>query len=497
MKTHIIRLEHHDDATSIRDKMSWSKAARILLAFPKRRIPALRALDLSLIQREAGRLGAQLALVTHDREISANAMDLGVPVFTNIPEAQRQYWSRPREKRHLAPHESQLPELLVRRTEFSHKGEPNRPQWLRMVGFFLGVSGVFLLVLFFIPSATITIVPQRLMQSLTLKFWANPKVSIPTANGGMPAQIQHLTVEGSLEGTANAFTTIAETAAVGKLTLTNLTESQVIVPIGTVFSSINNPKIRFASTQAVNILAGIGQSAEADIQSLAAGTGGNVPENTIQAVEGSIGLSISATNPQATTGGSDRRVRAAGEQDYNRLYDSLLTTLSESAISKMDAAAGDQLTLIPSSLKLEKILADEHFPAIGEPADIIRIDLRLEFAALAVQEKDIEEVARLALDADLPVGQNFKTNDISITVLSVPTTDADGIVRWTARASRTIVPQMDVEQIIQQLLGRPVQQAKEIIAAQVPLATQPEISQFPSFWNRLPYLPFRLHVVEK
>ncbi len=497
MKTLVIRLEHHDDATSIRDKMSWSNAARILLAFPKRRIPELRALDLSLIQREAGRLGGQLALVTRDSEISANAINLGIPVFASIPEAQRLPWSRPRQKRRLEPHENHLPELLESRTESHPERESAAPPWLRMSGFILGLAGIFSLVLFFIPSATITIVPQRLEQSLTLKLWANPQITIPTANGGMPAQVQRITVEGKQEGSAGAYITVADTAAAGRLTLTNLTTSQVSVPAGTVFLSVKTPPIRFASRQSVNIPAGVGQTTEVDVQALTAGAVGTLAENTIQAVEGPIGLLISATNLQATSGGSDRRVRAASEQDYNQLYDMLLTSLSESAITKMGTIAGDQLALIPSSLKLEKILSDDHYPPVGEPADIIRLDLRLEFTALAVQKKDIQKVARLALDAGLPEGYTFISNEISMAISSIPTIDDIGNVRWTVQASRPIVPQWDESQMIQGLLGLPIKQAVAIMTTQLSLATQPEIMMFPPFWDRLPYLPFRIHVVEK
>lgn len=497
MKTHVIRLEHHDDATSIRDKMSWSKAARILLAFPKRRIPALKALDLNLIQREAGRLGGQLALVTRDVEISDNAAALGIPVFTSIPEAQHQPWSRPRQKKHLVQHESRLPELLQRREEFRPRAESTDPRWLRIFGFSFGMAGIFALALFFIPTATITVEQRHVVQSLALKLYANPEITTATTNGGVPARLQRITVEGSLEGEANSFTTVADTKAEGILTLTNLTQSEVVVPAGTVFLSSTNPVIKYISIQAVTLLAGVDQKADVRIQAITAGANGNVAENSIQAIEGSIGLMISANNSKATTGGSDHSVRSASEQDYDQLFDKLFTSLSKDAIQQMTNAAGVEQVLIPSSLKLEKTLRHERLPAVGEPSDTINLTLRLEFSALSVDKKDFEQAARLALDASIPAGYAPGPNGIRLSDVTTPVMDSNGVIRWTLKAYRAINPVWDVAQTVNHLAGKTVPQAVSILNEELPLTDQPAISIFPPIWNRLPYLPFRIQMVEK
>src|SRR5574340_253718 len=103
MKTQILRLETHDDTASIRDKIAWAKAGRILLAFPKRRPPKLSKLDFILIHRNVTQSGAQLAITTRDPDTIRLANILDIPVFPSIQAAQRSPWLVVNRKRRVIP----------------------------------------------------------------------------------------------------------------------------------------------------------------------------------------------------------------------------------------------------------------------------------------------------------------------------------------------------------------------------------------------------------
>jgi hypothetical protein len=64
LKTTIIALEDHDDLVSVRDRLAWAKTPRIVLTWPKYARVPLTVLDLVVLQRHAGALGARLGLVT-------------------------------------------------------------------------------------------------------------------------------------------------------------------------------------------------------------------------------------------------------------------------------------------------------------------------------------------------------------------------------------------------------------------------------------------------
>lgn len=98
MKTFVIQLEAIDDALSIRDKMGWSKAKRILLVWAVKG-PQLAPIDLRLIQRRSAQLGAQLAIVCRDEKIIASAQDSGIVIFSSVQKAQRGFWHVPRGKK--------------------------------------------------------------------------------------------------------------------------------------------------------------------------------------------------------------------------------------------------------------------------------------------------------------------------------------------------------------------------------------------------------------
>jgi len=497
MKTYIIRLESHDDVTSIRDKIAWSKATRILLAFPQHRSPLLGQVDLNLICRQAEQLGSQVALVAKDRELSANARSLGIPVFASIAEAQRQPWMLPRRRRGVIPQVDRNIEVIARGETFRPVGNQSIPRWARVAVFMLGLTSFFALIFIFIPSATIHITPQRIEQELTMEFWANQVVPAASAAGGLPVREQSTIVEGSLEAVGSLRTTIGYKTAEGRLILTNLTDSLIEVPTDTVFQTSGQPRARFVTRQAVVIPAGVGQTAEVPVQALTAGAAGNVPAHTIQAVEGSLGWLIAATNPEPTTGGSDREALAASEQDYEQLYDTLLTSLIADALEQMEMSAGEPVMLVPGSLKVNEVLNNTRIPPTGQPTDRIRLDLRLEFSALAVAISDIESAARLALNASLPEGYQPISNGVNIVNLGEPIVDESGTIRWKGRISRMVEKVWDADEILGDIAGLMVHQASTEISTRLNLTNPPEIMINPSWWIRMPFLAFRMKMVEK
>src|SRR4051794_19234287 len=98
MKLQVIQLEAHDDVTSVRDRLSFVKSDRVLLVWPRDASVLCRKLDLVLIQREAARRKAKLALITSDPQVIENADDLNISTFKSIQAGQTIHWKQPRNK---------------------------------------------------------------------------------------------------------------------------------------------------------------------------------------------------------------------------------------------------------------------------------------------------------------------------------------------------------------------------------------------------------------
>ena len=98
MKSNVeyVQLESGDDATAVRDRLSFIRGRRVLLIWPESGTALRRKLDLVLIQREAKRRAIQLALVTHDEDVIRSAHELGISSFETIGASERKRWKRGR-----------------------------------------------------------------------------------------------------------------------------------------------------------------------------------------------------------------------------------------------------------------------------------------------------------------------------------------------------------------------------------------------------------------
>src|SRR5579859_6089465 len=98
MRLQIIQLEPYDDVASVRDRLGFVQADRVLLVWPKAGTVLTRKLDLVLVQRAAARSGMRLALVTHDPEVTTSATELNISVFGSVDAGSTIRWKRPRDK---------------------------------------------------------------------------------------------------------------------------------------------------------------------------------------------------------------------------------------------------------------------------------------------------------------------------------------------------------------------------------------------------------------
>ncbi|MEN4013424.1 MAG: baseplate J/gp47 family protein [Bellilinea sp.] len=495
MKTHIIRLESFDDFISIRDKMSWAKAARILVVFPRRRPPQLERLDLTLLQRRARALGCVLGLVTQDKDTLTFARDLGLATFPTIPAAQRMPWRSAQRRYKFRPgRKNRKPEIDTLRSRASQSQPRSLNTAERIFFFLLGLTGFLALMFFFLPTATVRFEPKRQEQTLAMRVWASPDIPAALPSGAIPAEEIRMVVSGNLEAETTHAVRIGERSATGSVLLTNLTENEVKVPQGSVFRSQDEPPVRFESTQEVIIPAGSGQTIHAPIRALEAGSRANLPTGSIQVIEGGLGLFAAVDNPERTSGGSDRLSRAASEQDYSRMYDTLITSLAEDALQQIENQLKADQVLVAETLSIVRILESMIQPEVGVPADRIRLTLKVEYRAWAYNQADLIRVASDALNASMLPGTRALEETLNIERLDAPQWKPGEPIYFQIRVSRIAQQAYEPAQITAWVRGLPVENARQILTERLDLATPAEIDLHPSWWLRLPYLTFRIAV---
>lgn len=494
MKTQIITLESHDDLISVRDRLSWAKTPRILLVWPKYEKVTLRQVDLKVLQRHALSLGAQLGLVTRARRVREDAEALGIPVFVSTGQAQRLAWPNPRRRRW--PHHAPRKDLREKREQV----QAGEAAWraypsVRVGSFTVGVLSVLILVALFIPRAQVTLQPESKMQSVVLPVSASPSVESVFITGSIPARELRTVVEGDQTIIVTGEGIIPQSRAKGVALFRNLTQQAVMIPAGTVIHSADAQRIRFVTTRDGIVEAGVGETLELPIEALEGGLAGNLEAEVVNAVEGRLGLLISVTNPEPLKGGRELASVQASEADRKRAKNLLMKKLESDARAGLanEIHSGD--ILFEDTFAVSQILSEDYDPPAGAVGTTLTLTMQMEYSVLYAAASDLTELASLALNASLPSGFSAASEAITVKPVSAPLRSANDTTRWTVRAERKIVQQINVAQVAQAIQGVGSGKAQTQLEKNFPLASSPEINLSPSWWPWVPIVPFRISVV--
>jgi len=504
MKTCVVQLENHDDVISTQDKISWSKASRVLLVWPRRGKVLQRSVDLLLVLRCCQRLGAQLAVVTGDGEVIGNAHDLGIPVYSSVEQAQMAYWGPPHGGKVMSRLSSTMqrqPLEVQKLREMRRQSQvaPSQNRILRLALFAAGVIAFLALVLFFAPGASITLTPLEQVQQISLPVQAQSALQVVNLSGGMPAHVLSVVVEGKDQLTSSGYAHAPEGYASGEVLLTNLTDQEVELPAGTIVLTAGAAPARFAMTHAVQVPSGPGRARSAAVKAVLPGLGGNVAAGAIQAIEGPAGWRVAVANPLPISGGSERIIPAPTRFDAQKLREKLLASLRQMALEELRANVAPGQIMLDGSLRVRTVLEEIQEPAEGQPADVIQLALRVEYEAWYVAETDLQSIAQAALDANLPAcyqplpgtfTYQFQMQDQG--TLDNP---EERNFQGQLVAKRTIQATWSDAAAIQAVTGQRLAEAGAILSNRLALSATPVIEVYPPWWNRLPFLPARITLV--
>ena len=497
MKTQIITLESHDDLISVRDRLSWAKTPRILLVWPKYEKVTLRQVDLKVLQRHASSLGAQLGLVTRTRHVREDAEALNIPVFESAGEAQRVAWPQAPRKRlpRRIPSAPAKDLRDLRREQVSVREEAWRSHPVVRVGMFaVGVASVLVLVALFIPRAQVTLNPILKTQSVVLPVMASPSIDSVFITGSLPAREKRVIVEGEQTVIVTGEGVIPQSKARGVAQFRNLTQQAVTIPAGVVVSAAN---VRFVTTEEGNVDAGVGRKIELPVEAIEGGLAGNLDPETINAIEGRLGLSLSVTNPEPTTGGRELASAQASDADRTRVKSFLMKILDDSAREKFSNEVDSGDILFENTMSVSQILSEEYDPPAGAAGTKLTLTMHVEYSILYTSAADLTRLALLALNASLPSGFRAAAGSDAVTIKAVttPLLDDDSSARWTMRAERKIIQFVDPALVSQLIQGLGSRAAQSRLEETLPLASSPEIKLSPSWWPWVPIVPFRISVV--
>jgi hypothetical protein len=496
MKTAIIQLDPFDNIISIREKIVWSKTQRILLVWPNKGKIKLDPMEIILILRSAESLGAQISVVTDEPVIINQLKELGVSIFSSIPEAQKKPWRKPKiRNRSLLSINS---DRNWNQVKFERKSQHQNKELsihIRWLVFAVGLLSTILIIFIFIPSAQITLYPKLEEQEILMNFRSDPSIKDINVTGAIPFRRIDIEMESQLEGEGTGIIRIPDKKATGKVTFRNLFDREIFIPEGTIVRTGGDPLIRFETTMEAILKSGIESQIEVPILSLSGGTAGNVPIGSITSIENDLGGNIVVVNTDATYGGVDIKTFSPTENDYEKLKIELIDLLIMNSIEEIRETYPQAILIPEKTIKIEEIIAEERIPEVGHPAERHVLRIRANVSGWIFTDEDIEKTVALAMNADLNNQFHAIEGDMDIEIIDDSVTFDGNQLQWKVKAKREISPFIDENFIIQSILGLKIETAKSILKNEINMSDAPIIIVSPSFWKYLPFLPFRINMV--
>ncbi len=498
MKTQILHLESFDDIHSIKDQISWGQGERVILVWPLRGQLLEHKLDLKIIQRHTQARGMKLAIVTSNRNIRLLASELNIPVFRSLRQAKQLPWEY--------MHPEDLP-LKIRPTRKKNlrKADPKirleeKPTWLdqpttRGIAFSLGIIACLSLLVFFLPSAKVYLSPVSETQELNLSITANPSINTYNLSGTVPAQQISIVVEGRDELNTTGEVKTPDEAARGEVVFINLTLQPITIPQRTIVRTLDSPPIRFATTTAEVLPGQAGATRNVAVEALNPGEEGNLPTDSLIVVEGSLGLYVSATNPEPTTGGSERISAAPTPEDYDSLSALLLAALWETALSEAQAGLAPNDIILNTSPNEVSILEETFSPSEPQPTITLSLLQRAEFDFIIVSWQIFQEMINSILNATLPSGFTPLQGTLIMSPLSTPEFKEDNTAIWEVKTQREVYTLGNISESIRGVRGNNISDVYKSLSETLSLEIPPEIDTTPSWWPWLPFTEMRIEVI--
>jgi hypothetical protein len=498
VKTQIIQLSQNEDVISVRDKMSWSQARRILLVWPEYGSVLRMKLELNLVARTAASMGAQLALITADAQVRFYARQLEVDVFDNLASALDTQWSN-KARKIFAPQKTLQHEELIKLGQSLHPkitGLTARPA-ARIIFLALSVLALFALGIFILPGAKIILFPQVENQSIVFDLIADPAIhSINYSTRSLPSYTEEVIVEGHDTLPASGSVSVPDKAATGSLRFTNETDRMITIPARTIVATQGANPIRFITTSPNDTNLSPDQSVILSAQAVRPGSSGNLAAGQLVIIEANFEPGLSVVNIEATKGGSEASVASPTPQDMTSLHQRLESTLLQDALVKLQSSLPEADFLITPTITNVETLSETFFPLAGGAGNQLELSLKVRVQSQVVSGTNLAAFINPIMDSYTPPGYAPLRSTLVTLHLRTPIISEDGKAHWTVRAERQVRADIPPERVAQLVTGKTVIQASQRLSSTYPIAEQASIILSPTWWPRLPFLPMRIEVIQ-
>ena len=500
VKTQIIQLEIHDDTISVKDKMDWSQAPRVLLIWPERGKVMKSRLDLILLERYCSAHGSQLAILTPELEVRYQAEEAGIPVFQSRKTAQLQPWRK--SFREFRRRDVEQQASKPRDYDFFNREEriirKEIPIWGKITLFTVSVLAVLAIGALLLPSADVLILKEEIQQEIVIPIIADPTAKEINISGIIPSREIVVLLDQTASRAASGQIPLPDEYAQGEVLFTNLTDEPIDIPKNTILSTGGENPVLFITLFPKKTTGEKGELSIVRIQALEAGSSGNILGGQITRINQAFGADLSVENVEPTTGGTDLFIPAPNQQDRDSLSSSLAEEMKGMALVKIqEQLFSEDYLLNPDLIRIEIIL-NEFSPSADSIGDTLALTRKARYSMDYVSGKDLRTLASNSIKARY-LGEDLTPimESLRLTQLSNPESGSNHTFIWDLGIIWNEIREIPEYEVIQLVLGEKPADAEKILEKSLDLTETPQIILSPNWWFRLPALPFRINIIQE
>jgi hypothetical protein len=491
-----VYLETSDTPEAIRERLRSVQGKQVLLVVPRGCLGLDCLVDLKLLGRQAIALDKEVALVTRDRELKELAKRLGFRTFSSVERGQRANWkgSKPQAQRFFAvspryrPSSGAMPAPVGSETLRLGEAILFSSMFLAM----LALLGLVLIV--FAPSATVTLEPVTYPISTTITIQANPDLEdLDFINLRVPARVVEIEVVGSDQIATTAMRDEPDARATGEVVFTNKRSQATTVISGTIVTTSAGTTIRFLTTEEVTLPPRVGGRARAPLEAIEPGPSGNVPAYSINRVEGPMDRQVNVINVAPTKGGAMSQVTYVTNADKEQLGEALLERLKLEGYDALVMELSEE-EFLPSESLVAFVLSETYDRFPGDAADSLGLHMRILVRGTVIDREDAELLGLRMLQLEVREGFQLLSEETEFQIGEVSEADYDGTLTFEMRAQGVTWVEIDEADIREGIIGKSVVQVEEYLTRQLRLVREPSVEVSPEWWDRVPWLPFRISV---
>lgn len=300
---------------------------------------------------------------------------------------------------------------------------------------------------------------------------------------------------GTATGTHNI-----ETKAVGQEKFTNLTTNDLLIRLGTIVQTNDNPAIRFRTTEDKTLPRStliprvtFGEVL-INIEAIDVGTRSNVGADKI-----TRGPSVEymVTNPAPTTGGEQKTNPIVQQSDYDQAVaqsdrDVLIAAQKQTATWAQNPPSGTAVYgVFPKKIAVVTQASEVVGKELTNEAPTFEITVSLSATAYAVAKDEPKLTALDKLRHEVFPGMELDEKSATIDPVIGASVAEDG-VHWRVRASGKQLPKPNYSQMTAALAGRSFDDVTGVV--QRLGFEKKSVTPWPSWWPRLPVLESRITI---